>query len=406
MLRKNKFASFKTQLYVPLSVILKLYTAFLLLIFLAGAAAAQGTGSSVFIYNNALPKTQAKVVADFLADQIGKGLLKQYPCVDWLDDASLRALVGWERMAQILGAEPNDEMLQNLAGAHGARYIVIVSATTLPNGQTSVSVKVLDSRTGRVIANRTETGADPEAALDNAASVAKSIMQDLSDVFKNQCEPHWKGTITYTRQKQISKTETRVGSSARPDVKPNTMTTTKSENLLETVEILLQPMTLGFSGDTTYTRVVQKYKYYAETIRDESGTMACREPGRNSFMKEVSGDEKVISDYSGQNTVTHSVNVSVAPNTGKYRVSTKNIEKIITTEKYERSGNIMGCKPIPFSSIREGEGVAGVGYIELEGEVDPENPDFLSGKKVEGDLENGLETWTWSLHFVKPKPKK
>lgn len=84
----------------------------------------------------------------------------------------------------------------------------------------------------------------------------------------------------------------------------------------------------------------------------------------------------------------------------------RNIEMIITTEKYERSGNIMQCSPIPLSSIREGEGKQGVGYIELEGEVDPKKPDFLAGKKVVGDLENGMETWTWNLHFVNPKPKK
>ncbi len=165
-------------------------------------------------------------------------------------------------------------------------------------------------------------------------------------------------------------------------------------------------MTLGFSGDTTKSRVIQKYKYHAENIRNESGTTPCREPGRNPFMKQVSGDEKEIRDYSGQNTLTATVVVSVSPNTGKYTIKMHNIEPVPTTEKYERSGNIMGCSPNPFSSSRENKGTAGVGYIDLEGEVDPENSDFLSGKTVTGDLENEQKTWTWNLHFVTPNPKK
>ncbi len=237
MNRKIKFTVLKNQSSFPLSIFSKVFAVFLLL-FSVGIALAQDAGSTVFIYNNAPPKTQAKVVADFLGEQIGKGLLKQYPCVDSMDDASLRALIGWERMGQILGAEPNDETLQNLAGAHGARYIIIVTATTLSNGQTSVSARVMDSLTGRVIANRMETGADPEAALDNAASVAKSIMQDLSGVFKNQCEPHWTGTITYTHLKQTSKTESWTGYSADAHINAN-ITQTKSEDLNETAEILL-----------------------------------------------------------------------------------------------------------------------------------------------------------------------
>ena len=65
----------------------------------------------------------------------------------------------------------------------------------------------------------------------------------------------------------------------------------------------------------------------------------------------------------------------------------------------------MGCKPNPFSSSAETQGLAGVGYINLQGQVDPKTPDILMGKKVEGDLENGQKTWTWNLRLVKRKSR-
>lgn len=382
----------------------KLYKAILLLMLFAGVALGQGKGNSVIIFNNAEPKSQARVVADYLVGQIGKGLLNQYSCVDWIDDESMRALVGWERWRQLLGGEPNDEMLQNLAGAVGARYIVVVTATTLPNGQTTVSAKILDSQTGRMLANRMEAGESAEASLDNAQSVAQKIMQDLGSVFKNQCDVHWKGTISYTHLKQVSQTETWVGSSSGTLIPNVKITQSTSEKLEETSDLLLQALTLGSSGDTTMSRVAQKYIHHWERIRSESGTTPCREPGRNPYRKEVSGEEKEVKDESGQSTETVSVVISIAP-TGNYQIKVYKIEPMLTKGQFQRSGNIMGCKPNPFSSFAETQGSAGVGYINLQGQVDPKNPDILMGKKVEGNLENGQKTWTWNLRLVKPRSR-
>ncbi len=305
MLGKIKYASIKTRLYVPHSVVLKVCAVFFLLTHFAVAGSGQSNGDSVFASNSAKPKTEDYTAAEMALNEFLIGLMKQYPCVDTMSNSDVAALIGYERLKEVYGTEREgqtlDELLKEIAGAMGAKYFANFTATTLPNGATVISGKIFDSRTGKMIANRLEQTGGGKDKPQTADSVAKALLQDLSSFLKkDQCEPHWKGTITYTRQKQISKTETWEGSSSRPDIKPNTMITAKSENLLETAEILLQPMTLGFSGNTTYPRVVQKYKYYAETNRKENGTMTCREPERNPLMKEVSGDEKVISDDSGQ----------------------------------------------------------------------------------------------------------
>jgi hypothetical protein len=382
-----------------------------LLLILASTVLAQSNGDSVFAANSAKPKTEDHTAAETALNEFLIGVMKQYPCLDTMSNSDVAALIGVERMKEVLGTEREgqtlDDVLKQIAGAMGARYFANFTATTLPNGKTVISGNIYDSRTGKMIANRLEQSEGANDRPRTADSVAKALLQDISSILKKeQCEPHWKGTITYTYVKQTSKTDTWTGAATRPNVKPNTSTTTKSENLSETAEVSLQPMTLGFSGDTIKTRVTQRYKYYAETVIKENGTTMCREPGRNPYMKEVSGDEKVARDHSGQNTVIHSVIVTISPNTGKYKVSMRNIEPLITTEKYERNGNIMLCTPVPFSSTREGQGKAGVGYIDIEGQVDPKNPDVLFGKKVEGDLENGQKTWTWNLQFVDPKKKK
>lgn len=382
---------------------LKFYKALLLLILFAGSALAQGKGSSVMIYSYGQQGTDAEAVAHVVRDQIAIGLEK-YPCVDQMDDDTLSNLLGWERWKQLLGQEPNDEMLKTVAGAVGARYIIVVKTTNLPNGATYTNVRVLDTETNRMVASRESPPASPKDGVAAADALAKQILQDIAGLFKGQCEAHWTGTITYSHIKQVSKTKTGAGTSAGTHLNA-TVTESISENLKETAEILLQALTLGNSGDTTMARVVQNYLYHREHITSESGTTPCREPGRNPFPKEVSGEEKEFKNEQGQSTETVSVNISVAQ-TGNYRIKVYKIQPVQIKGKFERSGNIMGCKPNPFSSSGETQGSGGVGYIDLQGQVDPKNPDILTGRVVEGDLENGQKTWAWNLRLVKPKSKR
>jgi len=374
---------------------LKFQKVFLLLSLSAAAVLAQGTGDSVFIINQTTTNNSAGVVADYLAGEIGEGLQNQFPCVDYSSPEDVKAVLDAARDKQLLTGELSQEQLANIAGAIGARYVVLVSVTVLPNGQTVVTARLLDTKTARTIANESETAANAEAAFDNAESVAKKLMQRFSDIFKNRCEPHWTGSITQTRLIQMSETQNY-----------KTSSDTKSKNLSATANIVLQPMTLGFSGrSATQARVTQNYRYLEEFISKQAAEIPCREPGRNTYYKKVTGEFKKVQleNGTGANVVTIFIRFF---DDGRYTIYASGFKPVKTTIRNETSNNPADCRPVPTSTANENEGSKNFVYINLEGQVDPKKPDVLTGKKVEGDLKTGQQTWTWNLRLVNPNKKK
>ena len=374
---------------------LKFQKVFLLLSLSAAAVLAQGTGDSVFIINQTTTNNSAGVVADYLAGEIGEGLQNQFPCVDYSSPEDVKAVLDAARDKQLLTGELSQEQLANIAGAIGARYVVLVSVTVLPNGQTVVTARLLDTKTARTIANESETAANAEAAFDNAESVAKKLMQRFSDIFKNRCEPHWTGSITQTRLIQMSETQNY-----------KTSSDTKSKNLSATANIVLQPMTLGFSGrSATQARVTQNYRYLEEFISKQAAEIPCREPGRNTYYKKVTGEFKKVQleNGTGANVVTIFIRFF---DDGRYTIYASGFKPVKTTIRNETSNNPADCRPVPTSTANENEGSKNFVYINLEGQVDPKKPDVLTGKKVEGDLKTEQQTWTWNLRLVNPNKKK
>ena len=381
-----------------------LWRAFLPVMLFAVCAFGQGTGDSVFIINQTTTNNEAGVVADYLAGEIGEGLQDKFPCVDYSSPEDVKAVLDAARDKELLTGELSQEQLANIAGSIGARYIVLVSVTVLPNGQAIVNARLLDTKTTSTLADESETAANAEAAFENAESVAKKLMNAFSGIFKNRCEPHWTGTITYTRLVQTStKTENPEGAGTRGRVVRTSET--KSKNLSATASIMLQPMTLGFSGRfSSQARVSQNYRYLEEYAENQAGEIPCREPGRNTFYKKVTGDIKITQTDSGSETYVVTVFIRFYED-GRYTIQATG-KTIKVTGRIERSGNEAGCRPTPFSSVRETLRDEGFYYIDLKGQVDPKNPNLLTGKKVEGDVETGQSTWTWSLRLVDPAQKK
>lgn len=376
----------------------------LLLAIGAAAAAAQTKNESVFAFNTAPPNTEDRAAADYAINQFLIGLMEQYPCVDTLKDSEAAALVGLERWKDLLGAARDDqareERLREIAGAIGARYPVAFKATTLPNGQMIISAVVFDGRTGQMIANRLEQSGGGKDPLQTAEAVAKSILQDLSAALKGRCDVHWTGNIAYTRLIRMS-TQTEKSGAGR------SMQTseTKTINLTATVNIVLQPMTLGSSGKSgSQARVAQNYRFVEEFIEKYTTEIPCREPGRNTYYKKVSGDTTITK--TGNGSETYVVNVSIRLDAdGKYTVQAAG-RTIKVKGTVVRKGTEAGCQPMSFSSTAETENPQGFYNIDLKGQVDPNNPSVLSGKTIKGDLETGQETWTWSLRLVDPNRKK
>lgn len=377
-----------------------LLRAFVPVLLFAVCAFGQGTGDSVFIINQTTTNNAAGVVADYLAGEIGKGIQDKFPCVDYSSPENVKAVLDAMRDKQLLTGELSQEQLASIGGAIGARYLVLVSVTVLPNGQTIVSARLLDTKTTTTIADESETAANAEAAFDNAESVTRKILQSFSKIFKNRCEPHWTGSITQTRLVQTAtKTEKSGATSQKSE--------TTSKNLSATVTIVLQPMTLGFSGRSgTQARVTQNYSFIDEYGWTQTTEVPCREPGRNTYLKKITTDFKRTTTENGGGFGVETVFIRFYDD-GRYTVYTMVNKPIKTTVKVETSGNdVKNCGTFPFSTVRENEDAKNFAYISLEGQVDPKNPDVLTGKKVEGDLETGQSTWTWNLRLVNPTQKK
>ena len=388
----------------------KIIAAFLLLMFSAAALQAQGKGASVMIYAHGKAGTDAEAVSHLISQLIGQGMLDKFPCIDQFDDASLAALLGWERARELLGQEPNPELMQSVAGAVGARYVVSVSATTLPNGQTSATVSVMDSQTGKTLSRADFPPTEANNAVDAADQLVKKVMQDLANIFKNQCEPHWTGTISYSFKYQKSERKTTEGIPGAMESNV-TVNTSSSDEMEDFVEAFLQPMSLGAEDSKIMSRVVHRYTRRYELTQTRSGDIICRPKNANSYKSQSSGSSTELIDERGQNVQTMTVYLYVGKS-GKYEISV-NYPSLITERNESRSGNQSACgssKPFSESNSSQGspesDAYTQSGSFKVSGEIDPKNPDVLSGKKVTGDLENGQFTIAWNLRLVKPKTKK
>lgn len=377
------------------TIVYKFYKVFLLFALSVAIVSAQSTSDSVFIINQTTTNNEAGVVADYLGGEIGEALQNQFPCVDYSSPEDVKAVLDAMRDRQFLTGELSQEQLAAIGGAIGARYVVLVSVTVLPNGQTSVNARLLNTKTATTIANESETAANAEAAFETAESLTKKLMQSFAKIFKNKCEPHWTGNITHTREIQMSETQTH-----------KTSSDTKSKNLSATANISLQPMTLGFSGKTSsQARVTQNYNYTEEFVSKQSAEIPCREPGRNTYNKKVNGEFKKTQTETGSGADVVTVFIRFFDD-GRYTIYASGFKPIKTTVKNETNNNPAECRPNPTSFTNEIEGSKNFVYINLEGQINPKKPDVLTGKKVEGDLQTGQQIWTWSLRLINPNKKK
>jgi hypothetical protein len=397
----------------------RLCSALLLLVFLAVAGSAQGTGDSFFASNTAKPNTEDHTAAETALNQFLIGVMKQYPCVDTMSNSDVAALIGFERWKEVLGTEREgqtlDEKLKEIAGAMGAKYFANFTATTLPNGKTVISGKIFDSRTGKMIANRLEQSGDGKDKPQTADAVAKGLLQDISSVLKKeQCEPHWTGTIsfTYKQEKADNRTLFDRGGGNVKDITSNITESTSTANIVEAV---LQPMTLGFEEGTkkTMSRVVHKFEYRYEYIRKQTLSVTCRAPGQNMRWRQTNASDSEITDEKGEKTATMTVWINVYPSTGTFEIS---VDYPALTTKWQtenKNAPAGGCQnPEPSTTLLDGElspysgGFVEAGSSRIRGRIDPENPDVLSGSEITGDLDNGQTSIKWNLRLVNPKTKK
>lgn len=368
---------------------------------------AQSTGS-VIIYNKSIKGTnEERAITEYLSAKIGGGMLKQYPCVDWIDQQGIATLLENERQRQLLGQDPNDEMLSNLAGALGARYIIALSARTLPNGQAMVSAKVMDSRTLRTLVDKTQMTGGGDDALDKVEVMAQQLLQGLAGIFKNRCDPHWTGTISQTMVIQSGESKETPGIPGAMESKVKVWVT-HSDKAEHKIEAVLQPNTLGAQGAKTMARVTNSYDHRYERTLKRTSTIRCRPNNAPSYTRDTNGNSSEIITETGRKTETMPVYIHVYKSTGTFEISVD--YPAMTTKRREESRGVKsGCKDESFSESSEtppspaGEAFGAAGFLKISGNIDPKNPDVLVGQEITGDDKNGKYIRKWNLRMVRPK---
>lgn len=389
---------------------LRICLLFPVLMFFTHSVLAQG-GGSVVIFDKSKAGTAAEqTISHWLSSQIGSGLLKTYPCVDWIDDSGIGAILENERQRQLLGQNPDDEKLMNLAGALGARYVILVSATALPNGQTAISARVIDNRTLRRLIDKSAITPGGDEALDQAEAMARQVMQELAGVFMNRCEPHWTGTVSRIFRSQRSETKDLVSwpGALEKNVKGTVQSSEKMEHKIDA--FLRAGSQKG--GTATEARITNFFDLNYHRAVTRTSTIRCRPSNAPSYEKATNGKSTETITEFGQNTETMPAYVQVDRSSGSFEI-TIDYPATKTKRREESSGVRSGCTDEPFSDVSESDGsplseaFTAAGSIRITGKIDPKNPNVLAGQEIIGEYDAEGQTITkWNLRLVNPRAKK
>lgn len=376
-----------------------------LVVLSAGAAAGQDSPGTVLIYSYG-DQGPTSVTAFALEGDIGKGLLEK--CIDYNSETNLKALFNWERENQLLGKEDDQQLVDNVADAIGARYVLAITVLTNPDGQISSAAWLFDRTTGTRVAERRSTAASGEAALLGAESLAAGLLEDLSKLFKNRCVEHWSGTVTYRYRHEGAEKKTNTFRGG--DGGTNVSTTTQSWWTESLVEVFAQSGEVADGSKRTVARVVHAYGHHDDYRKTDEEAVWCRPRGAASHWERLKQEAASTYDERGKQAATVPLGIQVDERKGTFSLSVQYPALTTRWERNERSTRFQcGGEGKPQAETTNGAGSpqseawAEAGVLEVRGEMSPGDPDFLAGKQTSGDLATGQTTLTWNLHRVKPK---
>lgn len=389
----------------------QLLYALIISVLFAGGITAQSTPPSIFAYESSRGGPKADAAASVLEMRIFDGLFRKYPCMDMMDKQAISAMVGYERMLQLLGvAEPNEELLRELGGAIGARYVVNVSATQLPNGTVYMQVMVLDSTTARAVVRRDAPPVTDKTVNSAIETLMAQVLADMSSFLQGKCDEHWNGSISFIYKFSESNSKTGDGSPSIADYAKAQTKFADSTTASDEIYVMLRPMTLGGSGPSRpKAQVTRAFEYHHTSSMETTMQVRCRPRGANSYLRPTTERRNEKMDETGQAKVVLTVSIYVKEN-GEYQIRLEDQPELKTKwtreDLEQRPG---GCEdPSPMTATSSGENsVFASGYMkagsEITGTVDPKKPDILAGTLTVGNKDVGIETITWNLRRVRPK---
>lgn len=152
-----------------------------ILIFISGVFAGNTNAARVKFFVVTQSKSElvdAITICEVFETALFNDLRAAFPCVDYLNQGALHAILDWERRRALLGSG-DDSVLQNLAGAVGSDYLIKFTADVI-GSQMYLSVFCMDMRKAETLA-RTEVSGTIGQADSNAKKISKELIKQLKE---------------------------------------------------------------------------------------------------------------------------------------------------------------------------------------------------------------------------------
>lgn len=327
-----------------------------------------------------------------------------------LDQSGAAALLDWERMRQLLGQEPTPDILSQIGGAIGARYVINVSATALPNGTIYMQVVVMDTTTGRAVVRKDTPPTDSANIPSKIDTLTSDILKDMAGLLGGVCDEHWTGTINFLYKYEESPAGAGKDGITPANAKVNVTTMFQTKSAMDNVLVSLRPLTLGAErADRPKARITRHFEYKFNNRSDQKTEVRCRPRGANSYIRTTNAYSTEQMNESGDATSNTVVYINLSGN--KYEIKAQ-VPELVTKWQMETVQQIPGgCEdPPPVKASSNGtNSVFASGYkvaaIDIRGEFDPKHPDVLTGELRNGNADVGVTTITWNLKRVRPKSR-
>lgn len=366
----------------------------------AGLVSAQTPLPSIFAFPTSMGGTKADAAASSLEGQLFTDLFNKYQCMDMMDKLGLEGMIELERMRDLLGAKPDEGLLSQLGGAVGARYVIAVYASQLPNGTVYMQVIVVDSVTGKAVSRRDAPPADEKNINSTIASLKSQALADMANLLQGKCDEHWTGTITF---------KYRYDRSGPPENMVPPTTGNIQESKTDAMDVVLKPMSLG-STNPWYpgVKVTRHYEYHRLMKVETPEQVRCRPRGANSYLRPSRSAYSRKLDETGDATATRTLYVDIRSDGTFVITMNKQVELTTTWTREDIDQASGGCEdPPPTVATSKGSNTLPPRFLgtygELRGTWDPKTPDILKGNTTEGNEKVGVTTITWNLRRVRPK---